>query len=68
MLKYLRDGFWAVLQCLWPASLSAVVIRAVGSGGFFCFSPVIACLFFVAGVVCVGDASVTLPHSTPFLY
>jgi hypothetical protein len=26
----------------------------------FCLTPVIACLFFVAGVVYVGDASVVL--------
>jgi hypothetical protein len=25
----------------------------------FCLMPVIACLFFVASVVCVGDASVS---------
>jgi hypothetical protein len=31
--------------------------RAVGSGGFW-LSPVIACLFFVASVVYVGNVSV----------
>jgi hypothetical protein len=32
--------------------------RAVGSEGF-CLTPVIICLFLVAGVVYVGDASVS---------
>jgi hypothetical protein len=39
-------------------SISVVVIRAVGSGGFFCFSPLIACLFFVAGVLSMLEMQV----------
>jgi hypothetical protein len=40
-------------------SISVVVIWAVGSGGFFCFSPLIACLFFVACVLSMLEMQVT---------
>jgi hypothetical protein len=46
---------WAVLQALWPASVVVIELWAVES---FCLTPVIACLFFMAGVVYVGDASI----------
>jgi hypothetical protein len=51
---YLLVMVWVVLQVLWPACPSASAVEA------FCLTPVIACLFFVAGVVCVGGASVQL--------
>jgi hypothetical protein len=56
---YLLVVVWVVLQVLWPANPSASLIE-LWAVEAFCLTPVIACLFFVASVVCVGDASVSL--------
>jgi hypothetical protein len=55
MLKYLRGGLGGP-----PIFFGLPVYQrrgdpSCGQWRLFCFSPVIACLFFVAGVVYVGD-------------
>jgi energy-coupling factor transporter transmembrane protein EcfT len=58
---YLLMVVWVVLQALWPASIVVIELWSVEA---FCLMPVIACLFFVASVVYVGDASVS-PEDGP---
>jgi hypothetical protein len=42
-----------------PIFCGLLVDRAVGSGGFLSYACYCLCLFFLAGVGCVGDASVS---------
>jgi hypothetical protein len=58
MLKYLHGGLGGPPSFVACQSISVVVIE-LWAVEAFCLTPVIACLFFVAGVVCVGDASVS---------
>jgi hypothetical protein len=51
--------FWAILQVLCPASLSASWWSSCGQWRLFCFSPVIACLFFVAGLLSMLEMQVS---------
>jgi hypothetical protein len=47
---------WVVLQALWPASVALIELWAVEA---FCLTPVIACLFFVAGVLSMLEMQVS---------
>jgi hypothetical protein len=58
MLKYSRGGLGGPPNLL-LASISVVVIE-LWAVEAFCLTPVIACLFFVASVVYVGDSGVSL--------
>jgi hypothetical protein len=48
---YLLMVVWVVLQVFLPANPQRRGDRAVGSGGFFPLPVIIACLFFVVGVL-----------------
>jgi hypothetical protein len=50
---YLLMMVWAVLQALWPASVMLIELWRL-----FVLRLLLFCLFFVASVVYVGDASV----------
>jgi hypothetical protein len=61
MLKYIvlvfgRSSNFCGLPVYQPSGIELWAVEA------FCLMPVIVCLFFVAGVVCVGDASVILSY------
>jgi hypothetical protein len=57
---YLLVVVWVVLQVLWPANPSASWWSSCWQWRLLCLTPVIACLFFVAGVLSMLEMQVFL--------